>query len=337
MPFELSILNGRTVFDLVHGQPNECVRVVRDAYLAHARAQTVNPQSQFVRFPSKPDCRMISLPAYLGKGFDVAGVKWIASFPANVTRGWPRASGVLVLSECETGHPFAVVEGSVISAARTAASAALAAHWLSGQSRRARALGIVGTGLIARSVYDFLLDTGWELDEVWLYDRAPLASERFQTRVCRRERHRLVVVARDAPALVRACDLIVFATVASAPHVTDATLLDHDPLVLHLSLRDLAPALILRSNNVVDDVEHVMRAGTALELAEKEAGHRRFVTGTLGEVMLGRRGLDPRRPTIFSPFGLGILDVALGKWVFEQAVARGQGLRLTDFFLEAAA
>src|SRR6266496_473391 len=136
MHFELSIINGKTVFDIVRAHRAECIRIVREAYLAHADGQSVNPDSYFLRFPDKPDCRIIALPAYLGKDFNVAGLKWIASYPANIQRGFPRASAVLVLNSHETGYPFAILESSIISAARTAGSAALAAHWLNGQSGR---------------------------------------------------------------------------------------------------------------------------------------------------------------------------------------------------------
>jgi ornithine cyclodeaminase len=334
MRFDLSIIDGKTVFDVISAQRGECIRIVRDAYLAHAEGRSVNPDSYFLRFPDKPDCRIIALPAYLGNGFDVAGVKWIASYPGNVRRGFPRASAVLVLNSYETGYPFAILESSIISAARTAASATLAAHWLNGQSHRAHSLGIVGTGFIARYVYEFLLDARWEIDEVRLYDRSPLESEKFMKTTCRPDRHRTVTVVPDVAQLVRACDLIVFTTVASTPHITDAGLFGHNPLVLHISLRDLAPEILLRSQNVVDDVEHVMKANTSPHLAEQKTGHRRFVTGTLADIMTERRSVNRRSPIIFSPFGMGILDLAVGKWVYEQAVAGGRELRLSDFFYE---
>src|SRR5215510_8716701 len=195
MRFELSIINGKTVFDIVSAQRRECIRIVREAYLAHADGRSVNPDSYFLRFPDKPDCRIIALPAYLGKGFDVAGLKWIASFPANVRRGFPRASAVLVLNRYDTGYPFAVLEGSTISAARTAASAVLAAFWLSGRSRRAHALGIVGTGFIARYIYDFLIDTGWDIEELRLYDKSRAESEKFKTWWCHPDRHGAITIA----------------------------------------------------------------------------------------------------------------------------------------------
>src|SRR5881296_2442710 len=309
MRFDLSIINGKTVFDIVRAHRAECIRIVRDAYLAHADGQSVNPDSYFLRFPDKPDCRIIALPAYLGKNFDVAGLKWIASYPA-------------------------ILQSSIISAARTAASAALAAHWLNGQSRQARSLGIVGTGFIARYVYDFLVDTGWAIEEVRLYDTSPPESEKFGRTVCRLEQHRAVTVVPDVAQLVTACDLILFTTVASTPHIADATLFEHNPVVLHISLRDLAPGILLKSQNVVDDVEHVMKANTSPHLAEQKTGNRSFVTGTLADIMIGRRSVNRSRPIIFSPFGMGILDLAVGKWVYDQAVAAGQDLRLSDFFYE---
>src|SRR5438445_7646069 len=336
MNFELSIINGKTVFDIIHAHRAECIGIVRDAYLAHARGESVNPDSYFLRFPEKPDCRIIALPAYLGNGFGVAGLKWIASYPANVQRGFPRASAVLVLNNYDTGYPFAILESSIISAARTAASAALAAYWLNGQSRRAHSLGIVGTGFIARYVYDFLVDTGWEIEDVRLYDTSPAESEKFRSTTCRLERHRAVTVAPDVEQLVRACDLIVFATVAATPHIADPALFEHNPLVLHISLRDLAAQILLTSQNVVDDVEHVMKANTSPHLEEPKTGNRSFVTGTLAEIMTGRRSVNRSRPIIFSPFGMGILDLAVGKWVYEQAVASGQELRLSDFFYGVA-
>jgi ornithine cyclodeaminase len=334
MRFELSIINGKTVFDIIRAHRADCIDVVRNAYLAHARGQSVNPDSYFLRFPEKPDCRIIALPACLGDGFHVSGLKWIASYPGNVQRGFPRASAVLVLNDYETGYPFAFLESSIISAARTAASATLAAYWLNGQSRRANALGIVGTGFIARYVYDFLIDTGWEIDEVRLYDMAPLEGEKFKSTACRTEHHRSIKVVRDVAELLSASDLIVFTTVASAPHIADASLFEHNPLVLHISLRDLAPEVLLASQNVVDDVDHVMKANTSPHLAEQRTGNRSFVTGTLAEIIRGHRSVNRSRPIIFSPFGMGILDLAVGKWVYDQAVAAGRDLCLSDFFHE---
>jgi hypothetical protein len=70
-----------------------------------------------------------------------------------------------------------------------------------------------------------------------------------------------------------------------APHVTGSAAFDHNALVLHVSLRDLAPEIILRSANIVDDVEHRLKANTSVHLAEQQVGNRDFLDGTLHDVV----------------------------------------------------
>ncbi|MFB9799774.1 hypothetical protein [Streptomonospora salina] len=114
---------------------------------------SLNPDSYFLRFPNKPDSRIIALPAYLGGNTDVAGTKWISIFPENIDESIPRASAALLMNDYRTGYPFACMEAAQISAARTAASAVLAAEVLLG-SRRGR-LAVVGAGIISRNILEF--------------------------------------------------------------------------------------------------------------------------------------------------------------------------------------
>lgn len=332
--FEISIIKGKTVHDIVDANIPRCVEIVTQAYLAHGEGQTVNPASHFLRFPGKPNSRIIALPAFLGPKSGVAGLKWIASFPDNIQQGFPRASAVLILNDYATGYPFAILESSIISAARTAASAVLGAQWLNLRSRDTHTLGIVGTGLIARYVYRFLLASGWRAEHLRLYDSAPGEAQRFLDATIRRDAHASVAIAPDLPSLIRESSLVLLATTAGTPHILDPQLFAHAPIVLHLSLRDLAPEILLASDNIVDDVDHVMKADTSPHLLEQRVGHRDFITGTIADLMTGRCTIDRRKPAIYSPFGLGILDLAVGKWVFDEAVAAGLDLRLPDFFYD---
>lgn len=328
-----SVIRGGVISRLVGEDPEGTISLIREAYLAHAHGQSVNPCAAFLSFRDKANSRIIALPAHLDGPWRLSGIKWIASFPDNIRDGLPRASAVLILNSHERGYPFACLEGSIISATRTASSAVLAADVLRG-GRRADTFGIIGTGFIARYVYRMLMATHWHIENVVLYDINSLEAQRFAKNVCDGGPHASITIAADLPAALRASDLILFSTVAAKPHVRDASLFEHHPTILHISLRDLAPELLLDACNIVDDIDHVMQAGTSLHLAEKLTGSRRFITGTLAEVIEGNCSIDNSRTVIFSPFGLGVLDLALGKWVYDRAVATGEYCAITDFFYD---
>ena len=332
--FPFSVITGQTVMRLIHSDMAGCMSVVKDCYLAHDEGRSVNPASFFLRFPDRPNSRIIGLPTHLAQPWALSGIKWIASYPDNTRKGFPRASAVLVLNSHENGYPFACIEASIISASRTAASAVLAAYHLNRERRSAQVLGIVGTGLIARYVYRFFVGTGWDIKKVYLYDSVAGEAEKFKNKVCEPNRHAEILVAPDLASLLKASDLVLFATTALKPHVDDTRLFSHNPLVLHVSLRDLAPQVLLQSNNVVDDIDHVMHADTSPHLAEQLTGNRDFVQDTLAGVIRGRCQPNGSRPTIFSPFGLGVLDLAVGKWVYDRAIAAGEHLPIEDFFYD---
>lgn len=329
-----SVVSGKTIHRLLERNIEGCMDVVRRAYLAHGRGDSINPNSYFLRYPENPTARIIALPAHLGDSFQVSGIKWISSFPSNLKRGIPRASAALLLNDAETGYPFACLESSIISAARTAASAVLAAEQLNGRRRHIESLGIIGNGLISRYIYTFFVRSGWEIDEVHLFDTTPGESKRFSEKVIDAKRHKKIVIDENVESLLRSSAMTVFATTAAAPFVTDTSLFEHKPILLGVSLRDLSPDVILSGWNVVDDIGHVMNANTSVHLTEQRVGNRDFVAGTLPDLLEDRVKVPTDVLRIFSPFGLGVLDLAVGHWVYESARASGDAVTIDDFFYD---
>ncbi len=328
-----AVISGGQVRSALQGRERRILEVVEAAYRLHCAGDSVNPPSYFLRFPDRPSSRIIALPASIGGQVRVDGLKWISSFPENVVAGIPRASAVLILNDRDTGYPFACLESSIISATRTAALAASAANRLSKGPRPSR-IGFVGTGLIARYIHTFLLGTGWSFDEVGVHDLSAESVAGFRGYLKRSGATGQIAVHDTAEQLIRSSDLVVFATVAGKPHIRDLSWFAHHPLVLHISLRDLSPEIILASTNIVDDVEHCLKADTSPHLAEQLTGNRDFLHGTLDDVLAGRVALPADRPLVFSPFGLGVLDLALGKYAYDEVVRRGELHVVDDFFHE---
>lgn len=328
----LLMLGGREVGRLLAGREEEIASVIGRAYLAHGEGESSLPHSTFLRFPGDEVNRIIALPAFLGGGFDVAGLKWISSFPGNVRRGIPRASAILTLNDYASGLPEVVLEGSLISATRTAASAALAARTFleGGSSGR---VGLIGTGLINFEIVRFLRAL-CGAQRFLLYDLDAERAARFAAGLGEVMGPIETAVAGSLEEVMAACPLTSFATTAIRPHVFDLSACPPGAVILHVSLRDLAPEVVLACDNVVDDPDHVCRAQTSLHLAEQATGGRAFIRCTLADILAGRA--PARRgdgaPAVFSPFGLGVLDVALGQFVVDAARAAGEGTWIHSFF-----
>ena len=336
VPPPFAVISGTHVQQALQGSEKQVVELVEATYRLHGAGDSVNPPSYFLRFPDRPTSRIIALPASIGGDVRVDGLKWISSFPENVAAGIPRASAVLILNDPDTGYPFACLESSIISATRTAASAALAADWLTRgrhQGSRPARVGFFGTGLIARYIHTFLTGTGWTFDEIGVHDLSAEHAAGFRGYLEKAGPGRITVY-EDAEQLIRSSDLVVFATIAGEPHVSDVSWFEHNPVVLHVSLRDLAPEILLASMNLVDDVEHCLKANTSPHLAEQLTGSRDFLAGTLADVMAGRVTVPAGRPVVFSPFGLGVLDLAVGKYVYDEVTRSGDLHVIDDFFHE---
>jgi len=329
-----SVVPGTEVQRALDDCADTLVSIVEETYRRHGAGGTVNPASYFLRFPDRPRSRIIALPASLSGAGGTDGIKWISSFPGNLESGLPRASAVLVLNDQRTGYPYACLEGSVISAVRTAASAALAADVLSRTRRRPARIGFVGTGLIARYVHDHLLATGWRFDEVGVHDVVEEYAASFGAHVSKTGPGAHITVHGTAEELIRGSDLVVFATNAGTPHVAEPEWFAHHPLVLHVSLRDLAPEVVGAAWNVVDDVDHCLKENTSLHRTEVRTGGRDFVAGTLCDVLSGELAVPESETVVFSPFGLGVLDLAVGRFVYEQVSRAGRLRPIEGFFSE---
>jgi len=328
-------INRTDVDEIVADHHVAIIDAVEAAYRSHEGYREGTPHSVFLRFPDDPVNRIIGLPAYVGEGGrPTAGLKWISSFPANTDRGRERASAVILLNDLETGYPRAVLEGARISALRTAASAAAFSRIA---DRGVETVGVIGCGTINLATIAMLRAVHPGLRSLVAHDAVPERAAQF-----------IEVSGLDGE--VAATPYGVFDTDVVSIATTDSSYwLDLDEAlrtrtrpgritVLHTSLRDIAPASLLGAINAVDDVEHALRAETALERAVRLASDEGRTTAdvvslTIGGLASGASGVpaDDGRPLVYSPFGLGITDIAVARWIVDEAERTGRGVRLEGF------
>jgi ornithine cyclodeaminase len=327
----ITVIGATEVESALKGREELVLEAVQKAYETHARGESSLPHSSFLRFPDSDKDRIICLPAYLGDDYQLAGVKWIASVPGNVSRGMERASAVIIMNDRISGRPRAVMEGSIISKQRTAASAALASKVLA--EDEPDAIGFVGCGPINTEVARFLATVWPRVNRFVAYDIDPQRARTLGTVISTYKTDPDFSVAANLDELLGQCPLVAFGTTVISPYLENLDACPAGATILHVSLRDLGAGAILSNQNVVDDLDHVNRASTSIHLASQQTGHTDFVHSSLGDILLGRIGLPERdgRKVIFSPFGLGVLDLAVADLVQKKLAESGGGTAVKSF------
>ena len=120
--------------------PQDAYGAVRNAFLAHHSGEWAMPPKVYVTNYPAGDFR--AMPA-IGGGH--ALLKWVTSFPGNPALGLPTVTGLVVLSNAETGQLEAVLEAAAVTALRTAAAATLAAEELGPDD--GASVAVVGAGV----------------------------------------------------------------------------------------------------------------------------------------------------------------------------------------------
>lgn len=328
---KFSVITAESVSNIVNKNPDKVYDAVKTAYIRHGKNQTVNPPSYFLKFPDNEKSRIIALPASIIEAPRISGIKWIASNPDNYLKNLERASAVIILNDYETGYPIACLEGSIISALRTVYSAVLASNLLI-SSKKKKTIGIVGTGNISSNFINSLIQQNWKVDIIKLFDLRNHAAIKLKEKILEKNKQIKVDIAKDLKELITESELIFLSTTSSSPYINELSWFNHNPIVLNISLRDISPEILIASNNIVDDITHVLNANTSPHLTQQKYGNTDFINCTVSELISGYNNFDYTKPTIFSPMGMGILDLAVASYVYDEATKSNLHVKIDNFF-----
>ncbi len=267
-----------------------------------------------------------AMPAYLASS-DVGGIKWVGGFGSNPAGGLPYIMGIVVLTDPETGHTRALMDGVYISDWRTGASAAVAAKHLAHDG--VAMVAMVGAGAQGRTATVCLHQVFPDAQIVV----ADISAERRQAFGDNLHASFGIHVddARSVEEAVRGADVVVLLTTASQPIVT-AEWIDPGCLTLAMgSYQQAEDALILGADAIVVDCwGQAAHRGELKELADAGTLTEGDIRAELGDIVAGvktgRTSADERIVAVL--VGLGAHDVYIGGQVYQRALAAGCGRRV---------
>lgn len=332
MTGKFSIITSVAIKKIIKSQSHSIYEMVKLAYIKQGEGIAKNPSSYFLTFPDKPKSRIIALPALISQNPRIAGIKWISSNPDNLSNNLKRASAVIILNDYDTGYPIACIEGSIISALRTVYSAIIVGEYLSDIKHSKRVIGIIGTGNISKHFVESIITERWKIDQIVLYDSNYKAAVKLKDEIQNLNRNIKIDIQDDLNTLIINSEMIFLSTTSQEPYIRDFLLFKSNTIVLHISLRDLAPEILTASNNIVDDVDHVLNANTSPHLVYEKTGNKNFINCTVYELINGYNNFDIKKPIIFSPMGMGILDLMVANYLYEEAQRQNLNIEINNFF-----
>jgi len=280
--------------------PQDAYAAVRNAFIAHHRGEWVmQPKIYVTNYPAG-DFR--AMPA-IGGGH--ALLKWVTSFPGNPALGLPTVTGLVVLSNSETGQLEAVLDAASVTALRTAAAAVLAADTLGVEN--GPSVAVVGCGVNGAETVRMLVAHGrtplvWDADEA----RRRFVADQFGAEVAGSLDEAL---ARDAVVTITPGRDVLFSEGSLRPGQHVSLMGADGPGKAEIATRELGRARLF-----CDDWEQASHGG---ELAAGVAAGllaRDDVT-ELGAVLAGAAEgrADGDDVTLFDSTGLAIQDLAIAR------------------------
>ncbi len=300
----------------------EIIEVLERMFLEKAAGRTEMPPKPGIH--PQPDAFLHAMPAYI-PALGAAGMKWVSGFPENSRRGVPYINGLLILNDPQTGLPLCVMDGTWITAQRTAAASALAARYLARAD--SRTLGVLGCGLQGRT-HVHALQSIFELERVFAFDTNPTATQEFCQEI-QALNHLQVTPVTTPRQAVSGCDLVVTAGPSLAhPHATIragwldegafASLVDFDSYWHPDALAEITKFC----TDDMDQFDHYRKQGYFGAIPRVHAELAELIAGTKTA-----RSSDRER-TAACNLGIALEDMAVAPIVYHRAEQQGIGTSL---------
>lgn len=291
----------------------EIIDVLEDAFRQKARGLVQNPPKPKVA--SREDAFIHAMPAYLG-GSDRIGLKWVAGYEQNYTKGLPYIYGVMIMNDPDTGRPIAMLDGGWVTEMRTPGVSGVTMRHVPGDPNH---LAIVGCGLQGQRHLEVALEVHPGLTHITAYDRN---ADRVQRMFAEKAGDRVTRLA-DSPAdAVAGADLVVTTITVPLDPKLDCANTDPNALLLPVDYDDaMAPKAF--HDAVIYCVDDLGQYGSVADdlyffgLPKPDTHLAAVVAGEVDVPTMGRR--------MFLNMGIAMDDVALSALILDRAPAAGVG------------
>jgi len=321
--------------DVIAAGALDMVATLEDVELAYrlfASGEIDQPHKSVMQYDNKETGQKrhyltVSMPVYVGGEIHRAGIKWAAESMDNAARGdMPMGVDIIILHDLEHAIPHAIMEGGLITGMRTSAVAGVGAKYLANPD--SRVAGLIGAGVVGRTMIMALSSAMPSLEEIRLYDinetRAHDLADEFKDSITVKVVDSIETAFKDA-------DIITTQTTARK-NIVNKEWIPKGSYYAHMSTDEAEDGAFLETDLLVTDNWQTLKgwdffAPTRL-VNEGKLNADEIVD--LGEIILGiKEGRkSPEDSIIFANLGMGCLDIVIAERIYNNAKEQGLGQKL---------
>lgn len=312
----------------------QIIQIIEDSLLAYSNNEIILPDKISQIFNEELQTRINCMPSTLLKE-GVCGVKWVSVFPNNPKLyNKQNVSGVILLSEIKTGFPFAIVDGTLITALRTACLGAIGAKYLA--RKDSSVYGTIGAGEQAKTHFLVMKTLFPNIKTCYVSSRSNVSELGFVDAMkAKFDDVEFITCNGDYDLAARNADIIVTAVSCQAP-LLKADSIKQGTFYCHVGGWEDEYDVALKADKIVcDDWSSLKHRGspTIARMYEKGLLKDTDIYANLADIISGKKvGRETDLEfNYFNSIGLSFVDVAVANYFYKAVTSKGLG---TDWSLQ---
>lgn len=322
----IKTISQEDVAAIFKGNADAIYGIIEDSFKKYLADDIIMPDKISQIFDEASQNRINCMPATLINE-KICGMKWVSVFPSNAPKGVQNVTGIMLLSELETGFPIAVIDGTLSTKMRTAAVGCSAAKYLA--PSKVETIGIIGAGEEARMHFTLLKHMFPTIKECRV---SSLNTEIEQGFIDKFKDIvpdvKFVTCNNDSHLCASGADIIVTAISGQSP-VLKAADITKGGLYIHVGGWEDEYGVAQKANKIVCDEWEVVkhRSQTLCRMYKEGLLKDEDIYANLSELIAGTKvGRENDDEFIyFNSVGLSYIDINFANYIYEEAKKHGLG------------